>query len=632
MGLSILKKTLQAVRELFDPAFSRDHYFILLNTFTLSVKRLPKRSLFSLGYKFYHTQIIKDTLEFENAIDFLAKKVRQAVVDLIKELQKELATAANHREEAKRLQTIFNEIHLEFQTLQTDQEQGPLSKKNISEIETTIKKGETKLINPLLAYLNLTDLWSQEVEAKMQDIFVKDLDVKMAFLKESGLILVKLISEKKSAGMWAHHLDIEGKNTLFQEMADTIFQSILKDPQKKHQKGVEELKLFRAYVNLLKNPKESVQFLSSMREAFLTKYQESIDRAEGVEDLYKLHQQKLEFERKALLLKLKREERQQRLEILQNRMEELKEDVPDKRSELLLKLKQTVIWPESSLKEFQNDFSKLVEAILLVISEESPGNLYGPLLSLGEDLHRKIASEISSRKKDLLDIHQSVENYSDRLRNELELQQLEEAIKSHGTESFISSLIKNKGERRSVIKEPEIKKEIRVDALNIFNRSKELVTTLARQLKINKDPLYITKEDLESAFFSLTAPYMTEGMQGKLPDELMQLKEEVAKGIKSIEEIEVSPFLGLAREQERVRTIITECEAVLTPLDEILAFLRACQDKEKKKKEFIHLMKEKKAGEERLERIGSEKESVEKELSVLEGVEAVLVELILLNA
>lgn len=372
--------------------------------------------------------------------------------------------------------------------------------------------------------------------------------------------------------------------------------------------------------------------MSSMREAFLTKYQESIDRAEGVEDLYKLHQQKLEFERKALLLKLKREERQQRLEILQNRMEELKEDVPDKRSELLLKLKQTVIWPESSLKEFQNDFSKLVEAILLVISEESPGNLYGPLLSLGEDLHRKIASEISSRKKDLLDIHQSVENYSDRLRNELELQQLEEAIKSHGTESFISSLIKNKGERRSVIKEPEIKKEIRVDALNIFNRSKELVTTLARQLKINKDPLYITKEDLESAFFSLTAPYMTEGMQGKLPDELMQLKEEVAKGIKSIEEIEVSPFLGLAREQERVRTIITECEAVLTPLDEILAFLRACQDKEKKKKEFIHLMKEKKAGEERLERIGSEKESVEKELSVLEGVEAVLVELILLNA
>lgn len=630
----ILKDISKLTLELF--ALENDkNLYVLLNKKSLKIVTFKKKGFLSKPLIFFHTKILKTCVEFDKAAAYTADALRKIAFNMVGSMQKTLAKTRDYKAAAEEVKKLFNEIEEDFQGLlfylkSSSSNQRELFIDRLLKLQEILEKEKIRLLFPLLTYLKLIDEWKDKVETSMQDIFTKDLSEKIFFLQEAGITLSKLIQGKKIAGRWGRLLDIEGKSALFQECADKILQSAL---QKKSTKWKQEIDLFRAFITLLKKPRESSQFLQSLREAFTTKYEESIDRSG--EYLIRLHEEKREIEKRVLLLKLKKEEREGTVENIRRQLHELREKkeipVPE-----VLRTAESLVWPEAK-EALHTKFTQLVKTIQAINSSQDRALWHTAsllaerhLLDDATEIYLALAGEIAALRRDLMEMTQEVEGYADRLSNEIEFRKVEKAVKNSHKASFVSLLIQKKGERRSVIKEEKMESEEKIlskDSLIQFERSKEFAASLAQKLSIDIHPLYLKKEDLESAFFILASPYMTEGTQGKLPSSLVALREEISEGIRCIQEINSSPLLGLEREKERIRTSLKGLEKVLGPVNEMMGYLKSCQEIEKMKDTLLFLTKRKVVNEQGLKKVEEHLEDLEKDLYALEGIEAVLVEL-----
>ncbi|WP_098038718.1 hypothetical protein [Estrella lausannensis] len=678
--ISLILAHAKAVIALCQEMKTRESTDVLFNLKSLKILTLKDHSWWSKVTRLFKTRVLRDAIEGESAVSLNVIQFRKRALDLVYSIQEMLSQNPDTPSVLDAMQKAFAAIEELSQQIKEVIESSLLRDKEdllkkVREMDFLIGKEKGRNLSPLLYYTELDDAWRKAVEARRQDIFLRNFHEKSQFLQESGRTLAMMVRGKKKVGRWATALDIDGKSSLFQESAEIILQNELKELKKQspaaYQKRLEEeWKLLAAYLRGLKNPVESEEMLESLRRAFSYRQLE-VYGDEGLQDLIRwIGSEKEEAAARFRLLRKRWVEKRQKTDAVRRRLERLQEAS----EETPLFPKESVeipLLPEGVLPEVNTKLSKLLKTLKALESLDSyrhewnkarsirknlveqglidptfeeirkEDSLFGDpaLLKHCRDIEEALASEIAKRQKDLLDISQMMESYRDRVENRQEIERLkrslEEMKKLHGR-NFVRTLLEKSQKRRSIFEEarkeaaenePPSPVAPESQSITHFEECKSLVESLVRTLKIDKSPLYTTQEDLLEAFGILSKPYMTEGTQGKLPKDIARLKVEVESAINSLEVMQKSPLFGLAREKDRIRALIKSLSAPAEPLLLIRTFLQSHHDERLKEQEIRRLLKEKKRFEEELARTEEDMTAAEKELCVLEGILAVEIEL-----
>lgn len=678
--IALLVAHAEAALALCQAMKTKDSTDVLFNVKSLKILTLAEHSWISKLTRLFKTRVLKDAIEGEYAVSLNVVQFRKRALDLIYSIQDMLSKNPDTPSLLDAMQKAFAAIEELSHQLKEALEASLLREKEdllkkLREMDFLIGKEKGRNLSPLLFYMELDDVWRGAVEAKMQDIFLRDFREKALFLQESGRSLAMMIKGKKKAGRWAAALDIDGKSSLFQESAEIIFQNELKEVRKEspganQRRLEEEWKLLAAYLRGLKNPGESEEMLESLRKAFSYRQLEAYGDGDLQELIGWIGTEKEEAAARFGLLKKRWIEKRQKTDAVRRRLERLQEFYeetlvfPKESTEVLL-LPEGVL-PEVNSKlnkllktlkalhalgSYRHEWNKarsirkkLVEQGLIDPTFEEirkEGSLFGDpaLLKHCRDIEEAIASEIAKRQKDLLDISQMMESYQDRVENRMEIERLKSSLyemKKLQDHNFVRALLEKSQKRKSIFEEAKkeaarqegtSKETAELWSLAHFEECRSRVESLVRTLKIEKSPLHTTKEDLLEAFGTLSEPYMTEGMQGKLPKDIALLKDEVESAMNALEAMQKSPLLGLSREMDRIRTLIKTLSAAAEPLLLIRTFLQSHHDERLREQEIRRLLKEKKRFEEELARTKEDMTAAEKELFVLEGILAVEIEL-----